>query len=623
MLIIYVNCVVSLFQIRCCSAYGMEDDFTVTRSKCGRGFDGVSVRDRRSMLYLRSFIAELVVFALVLTCVANASGMCPAQCECNDLELRASCSNTSLEFVPILFNPDVKHINLSLNKINSIHYTLEFYSRLITIDISYNKIQDLGSSNFQWQRHLNALDLSHNSIQKLNKDVFKGLNVLQVLNLSHNEIESIKQNSFHDLHQLELLNLADNNIVSFEEDLFKHLINLRTLLLDNNQILDIPTSNIKYTHNLEILSLARNLIEYINKDSFPVMRSLKYLSLEMNVISDIHSSSFDGLFTLENLDLSNNNLTKILTVQLSKLSNLTTLNLGGNYFSSIPPVAFRGLFKLHTLRLDRMPNLTRIDQRAFVDNIKLEVVSFDENKEIKTLPTRLFHRNPRLIHISVVDNSLSTLESTHFPLDQLQTLRLGGNPFICNCSLMWLWELERTSSEHNDTFTLDVSRISCAGPDYLTDKLLVLVDESEIRCSMNWMAVAALSTLSTCTLFVVLIVVFYLKKFKCGKDKMPTSVARDIAVVTTSHDARQPPPQSLYNATVPTSAAMPYGYTDVMHRPTTLPDKHALDSPKNEYMTLSPWESANKNLTDNLYQHYNYNVANKSYHSSKPHIVYV
>lgn len=36
------------------------------------------------------------------------------------------------------------------------------------------------------------------------------------------------------------------------------------------------------------------------------------------------------------------------------------------------------------------------------------------------------------------------MEAAHFPLDKLQRLKelkLGGNPFICNCSLLWLWSL--------------------------------------------------------------------------------------------------------------------------------------------------------------------------------------
>lgn len=548
----------------------------------------------------------IAVTSLLLLLSASTHAMCPVRCDCNDSQLRASCSGAGLQVVPIQLNPEIKHINLSQNKINSVHFTLEIYLYLITIDISFNKIQKLGSSNFQSQLHLNTLDLSHNSIKTLDKDVFKGLKTLKTLNLSFNNIENIAPNSFHDLHQLEVLHLSDNNVVSFEDDLFQYLLNLRTLFLDNNQILDIPTDNIKYVSKLETLSLAKNLIEYIDKDSFPAMETLKYLALGRNVISNIHSNSFDGLFSLQHLDLSDNNLTTILTAQLSKLSNLTTLNLSGNYFYSIPPVAFRGLFKLHTLHLDRMPNLTKIDQRAFVDNIKLENISFDDNKEIKTLPTRLFYGNPRVLHISMADNGLSTLESSHFPLDQLQTLQLGGNPFICNCSLMWLWnlELEQNAKQTlNDSgFTLDINKIGCAGPEELADKLLVEVGESEIQCSLSWVAVAALSTCSTCVVFIILVLVFYVKKFQCGKEKMATACNE-----RSNHD------DALYQSTPPFPYETRQGCDDkfVVNAPVT-----------NEYRALSPWENASKHMTDNLYEHYGYN-ANRTYHSSKPHIVYV
>lgn len=539
------------------------------------------------------------IVALFLLMATSTSAMCPARCECNDLELRASCSGAGLQVVPIQLNPEIKHINLSFNKINSIHFTLEIYSYLITIDISFNKIQKLGSSNFQSQRHLNSLDLSHNNVGNLDKDVFKGLKSLKVLNLSYNDIEDISQNSFHDLHQLEVLHLSDNKIISFEDDLLKHLVNLKTLLLDNNQILDIPTENLRYTSKLETLSLAKNLIEYIDKESFPVLESLKYLSLGVNVISDIHSNSFDGLYSLQHLDLSNNNLTSILTTQLSKLSNLTKLDLSGNYFYAIPPVAFRGLFKLQTLHLDRMPNLTKIDVRAFVDNIKLEDISLDDNREMKILPTRLFYGNPRVIHISMTDNGLSTLESTHFPLDQLQTLNVGGNPFVCNCSLTWLWKLEvEQRSKLNDSgFTLDINKITCAGPEELADKLLVDVEESDIRCSLSWVVVAALSTASTCVLFLIIVLVFYVKKFKCSEEIVERS----------AHNS------TLYQS----GPTFPYEARQGCD------DKFPSNAvAKNEYRAISPWENGTKNMGDNLYEHYGYNT-NRMYHSSKPHIVYV
>lgn len=46
-------------------------------------------------------------------------------------------------------------------------------------------------------------------------------------------------------------------------------------------------------------------------------------------------------------------------------------------------------------------------------------------------------------------NNLNTLAAAHFPLDRLHRLRLAGNPFVCNCSLLWLWRLTNGQSDQN------------------------------------------------------------------------------------------------------------------------------------------------------------------------------
>lgn len=565
----------------------MEDECTATSQysfSTGRSF----TRDIITWLHLHLLL-------LIIITICSSYAMCPARCSCNDDELSATCSGAALQVVPIQLNPELVHINLTHNKINSIHFTLEIYAYVKTLDISFNKIRKLGSNNFASQRHLVFLDLSHNNIPDLEKDVFKGLKSLVSLNLSYNEIENVAPNAFHDLHQLTELHLSDNKIMSLEDDLFQHLANLHTLVLDNNQILDIPTSNFKYTLRLQTLSISSNLIEFIDRDSFSSLSLLKYLSVSVNVISDMHPNCFDGFSALEYLDLSSNNFSTVPTNQLSKLANLTQLDLSGNYFATIPPVAFRGLFKLQHLHLDDLSYLRRIDARAFVDNIKLENVSMDDNKALTTIPNRLFYRNPRLTRISVVNNGLSTVESAHFPLDQLRSLALGGNPFICNCSLVWLWKLglEEKSKPNESDIILDVNKISCAGPEELSGRLLVEVVESEINCSMSWVVVAILSTASTCIVFAAIIAGFYFRRVKCSGEQR-----------------EHPGENNLYQNG--TSCARE-----------DCDDK--FDTPSvNEYRALSPWENTSKNnMSDSLYAHYGYSTNNRMYHSSKPHIVYV
>jgi hypothetical protein len=169
--------------------------------------------------------------------------------------------------------------------------------------------------------------------------------------------------------------------------------------------------------------------------------------------------------------------------------------------------------------------------RAFVDNIKLQSVSMEYNVVLTDLPTRLFHGNTLLVDISVRGNSFTLLDASHFPLDQMDSLFLAGNPLHCNCSMLWLWILARkqleaeqrnvtllpqsadmlpTSStastkDPNKILQLDIDAIRCAGPETVKKLLLVDVPEREVRCDTSWLAV-----------IIVTVVVFSLFAMTCG-----------------------------------------------------------------------------------------------------------
>lgn len=46
-------------------------------------------------------------------------------------------------------------------------------------------------------------------------------------------------------------------------------------------------------------------------------------------------------------------------------------------------------------------------------------------------------------------NNLHSLDAASFPLDRLHRLSLAGNPFVCNCSLLWLWRLTNSQVDQN------------------------------------------------------------------------------------------------------------------------------------------------------------------------------
>lgn len=453
---------------------------------------------------------------LVLLLLAPARCICPSKCTCRDEALVASCVKAGLEFVPIQLNPDVQVIELRENRIGNVDYTLTFYSSLQKLDVSFNKIASLKSNNFEHQGKLVSLNASHNQISALGKDAFRGLKKLRILDLSHNNISVLDSGAFRDTIDLQSVDLSYNAITSFADPtIFKHVSALRVLHLHHNEILDVPSVLIKNLPSpcmLETISLDFNLIEIVEDKAFPppCSHSLTTVTLGSNVIKDIEKSAFNSLNNLSSIDLSFNNLTFIPTMQLSKLSRLRELDLSGNRFSEIRPVAFQSLFQLRVLTLSKLPHLERVDTRAFVDNIRLETLYMDENKFLTRIPSRLFHGNPQLMHVSLRGNSLTTTSASNFPLDKLRSLDLSGNPLHCNCSLDWLWKLvqmEVKNSEMNSTprnesndenstqLRLIVRNLKCAEPEILRDKEMSDIPESTVRCETTLMAVAVVSLL--------------------------------------------------------------------------------------------------------------------------------
>lgn len=467
--------------------------------------------------------------------------MCPTGCTCRDESLEAICSSAELEFIPIQLNPDLQVFDLKANRVSNILYALSIYTKLQHVDISSNRLQSVGSRNFQYQIHLRTLNMSHNQISSLGKEAFRGLTAIRLIDLSHNRIEKIDNHAFNDTVTLETLDLTYNRLTSLEGDtIFRSLGALRVLVLERNDMLDVPPAlkSLPSHAQLSSLLLANNLIQTLDESSFPFpqLSNLTKLTLSNNVISDIHKSSFNSLHDLTTLDLSFNNLTQIPTQQLSKLTKLSSLDLSGNEFVEIGAVSFKSLFQLKFLRLSRLPRLSSIDARSFVDNIQLESIWITENLNLERLPTRVFHGNPNLNYVQMHGNSLATLDASHFPLDRLKALDISENPLNCNCSLLWLWVLVRLQTKASSTdssslenltvvpplnqrsLKINLHNLKCASPEEFRMRSVWDVPESAVRCETSWITIAMVSAVVLATVTVLLIGLFLIisgKRLSC------------------------------------------------------------------------------------------------------------
>jgi len=80
-----------------------------------------------------------------------AGAMCPPRCECDDAALVVSCEDAQLEVLPIQLNPEVETVRLRGNRISSLEFSMAFYTRLRLLDVSTNRLQNLGPGLFQDQ----------------------------------------------------------------------------------------------------------------------------------------------------------------------------------------------------------------------------------------------------------------------------------------------------------------------------------------------------------------------------------------------------------------------------------------------------------------------------------------
>lgn len=95
-------------------------------------------------------------------------------------------------------------------------------------------------------------------------------------------------------------------------------------------------------------------------------------------------------------------------------------------------------------------------------------MSLSNNPNLTDLPPRLFHGLSNLVDISMHSNGFHTLDAAQVPIDQLGRLQLAHNPFVCNCSLLWLWRLVKdTPSNSNSNKLIDISNSQVANTEDL------------------------------------------------------------------------------------------------------------------------------------------------------------
>lgn len=410
---------------------------------------------------------------------------------------------------------NLNHLDLSHNEFTEwVHINprmmLQSLVRLKTLKLSNNNLKTFTGEDSQMRiesSSLQELYLSSCGILHVNGMALQGFTILKTLDLSFNPIKWLDDLSSP---TLTFLDLSNCDIDSMNPNALNDLPSLITLRLSGNthfavnhgnltshSLLTFEAEHCSFTTpglhgfpNLTYANLRGNKISTLTQRSFLRNHFLVELDISANEITDIHPQAFVGARQLTFVNLSANSLKgSLLSKTFATNYNLKTLDLSMNRLESVGNLSILMLQNLDLsqcqikdIRQDSLislPWLTYLNLSSNpIENIPDNIQSWYLKQldlsycRLSSITNDTFRRLPDIARINLIGNRFTNpfrVEMFTYN-EQLYSLQLSNNPWICDCSqdMKLFWEfLIYYPAKIKQSEQVD---LKCMSPDHVAGK---------------------------------------------------------------------------------------------------------------------------------------------------------
>uniref|UniRef100_A0A158P8W5 TIR domain-containing protein n=1 Tax=Angiostrongylus cantonensis TaxID=6313 RepID=A0A158P8W5_ANGCA len=339
----------------------------------------------------------------------------------------------------------LEFVDLSWNRIKVLPTRLFPHSTatLVHLHLESNVIADLKPFELMNYTRLQTLNVASNRLEQLRNDVFAGVYELNALLLSNNSIQTVESAVFADL-SLGDVDLSYNLLTEVPITMGR-LFKLRKINLNHNKISNYPLQVSPYVFSdcahLTYLNLSHNHISQLFHDSLTKCPLLKKIDLSDNRLESL-ADALSQASAVRRLDISRNRLEFLQWTELPPrleylVADLNMISLlGAAKTSKVRTASFRGN-RIEQITADQLPDT-------------LESLNLSANR-LQHIAAATFSMKTAMRSLDLRDNQLSQLSEESLITGGVNSIDvdLRGNSLQCSCELHWIKKPETVRRKVN------------------------------------------------------------------------------------------------------------------------------------------------------------------------------